>query len=50
MRWLLTMSIDAINIDAEEVIESETEPGFWECVEIARKHGCEWWALERMGE
>ena len=45
-RWLLTCSIDAADIDYEQIIESETEPGFWECKEIAEEHGCEWWSLE----
>ena len=45
-QWLLTCSIDAVDIDYEQIIESETEPGFWECEEIAEEHGCEWWSLE----
>ena len=43
--WLLTCSIDAVDIDYETVIESEKEPDFWTCENIAREHGCEWWVL-----
>lgn len=44
--WLLTCSIDAVDVDYETVIESETEPDWWTCENIAREHGCGWWALE----
>lgn len=47
-KWLLTCSVDAVNIDHEEIIESETEPDFWTCHEIANAHGCEWWSLEEI--
>lgn len=50
MKWLLTMSVDAIDIDAEEVIVSATEPKWWDCENIARSHGCEWWSLEALKE
>lgn len=46
-KWLLTCSVDADKIDYEEEIESEKEPGFWECEEIAEAHGCEWWYCEK---
>ena len=45
-KWLLTCSIDAVDVDYETVIESETEPDFWTCANIAREHDCEWWTLE----
>lgn len=45
-KWLLTCSIDAVDIDYETVIESEKEPDFWTCENIAREHGCDWWTLE----
>lgn len=45
-KWLLECSIDAVNIDYETVIESETEPAWWDCENIARSHGCEWWSVE----
>ena len=47
-KWLLTASVDAIDIDFETVIESETEPGFWTCCHIAEEHGCEWWSIEQI--
>ena len=50
MKWLLTMSVDAVDIDAEEVIENETEPNWLYCEHIAREHGCEWWSLEALKE
>ena len=30
-KWLLTCSIDAVNVDYETVIESENEPNWWTC-------------------
>lgn len=45
-KWLLTCSIDAIDVDYETIIESETEPDWWICANIAREHDCEWWTLE----
>jgi hypothetical protein len=39
--WRLTCSIDADNIDYEEIITSETEPDYWTCYAIAEDHGCE---------
>ena len=45
-KWLLTCSIDAVDVDYETVIESETEPDWWTCESIAREYGCEWWTLE----
>lgn len=47
MKWLLTCSKDAIEIDFETVIESETEPGFWECYDIASRNGCEFFSIEQ---
>lgn len=49
-KWLLTCSVDAIDIDFEKEIMSETEPDFWYCDGIARENGCEWWMLEFIGE
>ena len=45
-KWFLICSIDAIDIDYETVIESEKEPDWWTCENIAREHGCDWWTLE----
>lgn len=40
-QWRLTASTDAVNIDFETIITAESEPGFWECYELASAHGCE---------
>lgn len=45
-KWRLVCTIDAVDIDFETIIESEEEPGFWDCEEIAHDHDCEWWSLE----
>jgi len=49
-KWILTASIDGINVDYEEIIESETEPDFWTQYEIAEKHGCEFFHVEELEE
>ena len=49
-KWLLTCSIDAIDIDYETIIESNTEPDFWTCYEIAENHGCSWFLLDAIDE
>ena len=45
-KWILTCSIDAIDIDYEEIITSDTEPDFWTCSEIAQAHGCDFWTVD----
>ena len=45
-KWILTCSIDAIDIDYEEIITSDTEPDFWTCSEIAESHGCDFWTVD----
>lgn len=47
-KWILTCSIDAVDIDYEEIIESDTEPSFWECYNKAQEHSCDWWSIEEM--
>lgn len=47
-KWELTASVDAVDIDYSEIIESEKEPDFWTCEEIANAHGCEWWSIEEI--
>lgn len=49
-KWLLTASVDAISIDFETVLFSETEPDFWTCENIATANNCEWWTLEERTE
>lgn len=46
--FLLTCSIDGINIDYETTINAEQEPSFWDCYEIATVHGCELWSLSEI--
>lgn len=48
-KWYIVCSKDAIDIDYEEIIESENEPEFWELYEIAEKHDCEWFACDEIG-
>ncbi len=38
-KWQLVCSIDADLVDYETTIESESEPDFLYCNEIAQKHG-----------
>lgn len=45
-KWLLTCSIDAVDIDYEEIITSDTEPDFWTCSDIAQEHGCDFWTVD----
>jgi len=49
-KWILSCSKKAISIDYEEIINSEEEPDFWTCYEIAEKHDCEWFSIYEMGE
>lgn len=46
-RWLLTCSIDGVNIDYEAILESPEEPDFWTCYNLAEDHGCSFWSLDR---
>lgn len=45
-KWKLTCSIDGINIDYEEIIESNKEPNWWQCQENAEEHRCKLWSIE----
>ena len=47
-KWLLVCSVDAINIDYEQIITSDTEPSFWDCYSIAENHNCDYWSLEQI--
>ena len=44
-KWLLTCSIDAVDINFETVLFSEEEPGFWTCEEIAQANCCDFWTI-----
>ena len=46
--YLLTCSIDAINVDYEQIIVADSEPDFWTCYDIAREHDCEWWMVDML--
>lgn len=50
MKWLLDCSIDASMIDYSEVLESDLEPDFWTCYDIANEHRCEFWTLSEFVE
>lgn len=43
--WELTASIDGVNIDFSTLIDSETEPDFWTCYDIATAHGCTYFCI-----
>ena len=45
-KWLLECSTDGDMVDYSEIIESETEPGYWQCQEIAENHDCELWCID----
>ena len=45
-KWLLTASVDAVDIDYETTIESDGEPDFWTCYHIAQAAGCAWWTVD----
>lgn len=49
-KWILTASRDGIDVDFEKIIESETEPGFWECYELADAAGCTLWSIDEITE
>ena len=46
--WRLTCSIDADNIDYEEIITSNAEPDYWTCYAIAESHGCQFFEVEEV--
>ena len=47
-QWLLTASKDGAFVDYETIIESDSEPSFWECYTIAEEHGCELFTIEEL--
>ena len=49
-KWILMCSTDADLVDYDEVIESEDEPGFWDCYEIAAAHGCPYFSIYEYDE
>ena len=44
-KWYFTASRDAIDIHYDTIIESETEPEFWNLYELAALHGCDYFML-----
>lgn len=45
-KWRLVCSTNGIMVDYEEIIESEEEPDFWTCQNIAQNHGCEFFHID----
>lgn len=48
-KWHFVASRDGNLIDFETIIESDTEPGFWDCYKLAASHNCEFfdvWEVE----
>ncbi len=41
-KWRIVCSVDADDIDYEEVIYSDDEPDYWTCYNIAVSHGCQY--------
>ena len=39
-KWLLTASTDGSDVNFSVLIDSDTEPGFWELYTLAESHGC----------
>lgn len=44
-QWYFTASRDAIEIDFETILESDTEPGFWDCYNLAALHDCDYFTV-----
>lgn len=49
-KWIFTASQDATNIDFETIIESDTEPDFWTCYDLATSHECEFFSVSEVTE
>ena len=49
-KWILTASRDGILVDYETTLESENEPDFWTCYEIADKNDCTLWSIDEFEE
>jgi len=49
-RWILTCSVDGIDIDFETILFSESEPGFWTCYDIATANGCDFFTITEFEE
>lgn len=47
-QWYFTASKDERFVDFSAIIESDTEPSFWECEALAAENGCEFWNIEEM--
>ena len=44
-KWIFTASQDATTLDFETILESDTEPDFWTCYDLAASHGCEFFSV-----
>ena len=47
-QWILTASVDGNMVDFECIINSDNEPDFWTCQELAQNHGCEFWMVDEL--
>lgn len=47
-KWRLTASVNGVLIDFETLIESETEPDFWTCYDLAREYDCDFFTVEEV--
>ena len=45
-QWLLVCSTDGNKIDWTTVINSDSEPDFWTCYDLATSHGCEFFTVD----
>lgn len=48
--WRLAASRDGERIDFETIIESDTEPDFWTCYDLAAANNCEFFTVEEVNE
>ena len=49
-KWIIDGSIDGNMLDFSEIVESEKEPDFWECYEIAQNHNCDFFTVTELEE
>ena len=47
-KWRLAACRNGEWIDFETIIESETEPDFWTCYDIAAAHGCDYFIVSEV--
>lgn len=47
-RWLLTGSVDGVEVTFDRIIYQDTEPDFWQCYDMAAARGCPFFYLDEM--